>query len=104
MVIRHIFLLVFSAIASLSCLAQDKPKKPYELHEQAERAYNSAKYAEALALLDQCLKANPGYMDAYSLRASVRAFSARSSRSRAFITEPLACPGSRRWRARDPLG
>ncbi|MBT1701392.1 tetratricopeptide repeat protein [Fulvivirgaceae bacterium PWU4] len=72
MVIRLIFLFVFPVMLSLSCLAQDKPKKPYELHEEAERAYNSGKYKEALALLDQCLKVNPGFMDAYALRGSVR--------------------------------
>lgn len=71
-VVRPIFLFVFPVMLSLSCLAQDKPKKPYELHEEAERAYNGGKYKEALALLDQCLKVNPGFMDAYSLRGAVR--------------------------------
>jgi tetratricopeptide (TPR) repeat protein len=53
-------------------LSQGKPKKPYVLHEEAERAFNSGKYQDAVQLLDECLKVNPGYMDAYSLRASVK--------------------------------
>ena len=64
-----IFILLFSF---LSAESQDKPKKPYELHEEAERQYNDGNFRPALELLDACLKANPGYMDAYSLRASVR--------------------------------
>jgi tetratricopeptide (TPR) repeat protein len=72
MMVRHNFLIVFSLILVLPCLAQDKPKKPYVLHEEAEEAYNAGRYKEALSLLDQCLKVNPGYMDAYSLRAAVK--------------------------------
>jgi tetratricopeptide (TPR) repeat protein len=52
--------------------AQQKPKKPEALQEQAESAYNEGKYREALQLLDECLKLNPGYMDAYPTRAAVR--------------------------------
>jgi tetratricopeptide (TPR) repeat protein len=72
MVIRYGLFIVFSLILKIPCLSQDKPKKPYVLYEEAEGAYNSGKHKEALMLLDQCLKANPGYMDAYSLRAAVR--------------------------------
>ncbi|MGC1240061.1 MAG: tetratricopeptide repeat protein [Chryseosolibacter sp.] len=49
-----------------------KPKKAFEVYEEAERAYNEDKYTEALALLDECLKHFPGYFEAYSLRGSVK--------------------------------
>ncbi|MFZ6009957.1 MAG: tetratricopeptide repeat protein [Bacteroidota bacterium] len=51
---------------------QDKPKRPEKLYEEAENVYNAGKYQDALALLDECLRVYPGYMDAYSLRASVK--------------------------------
>jgi tetratricopeptide (TPR) repeat protein len=53
-------------------MAQEKPKKPLQLYEEADGLYSQGKYSEALALLDQCLKINPGFMDAYPLRASTR--------------------------------
>jgi tetratricopeptide (TPR) repeat protein len=61
-------------LSALICaaLAQEKPKKPEVLHEQAERVYNEGKYKEALLLLNECLKVNPGYMEAYPTRAAVR--------------------------------
>jgi tetratricopeptide (TPR) repeat protein len=46
--------------------------KPYVLHEEAEEAFNSGKYEAALQILDQCLKTNPGFMEAYSLRAAAK--------------------------------
>lgn len=52
--------------------SQSKPKKPYVLHEEAEALFNSGEFKEALQLLDQCLKTNPGFMEAYSLRAAVK--------------------------------
>jgi tetratricopeptide (TPR) repeat protein len=52
--------------------AQDKPKKAYELHEEAEAAYNDGRYKVALQKLDECLKINPAYYEAYPLRAAVR--------------------------------
>jgi tetratricopeptide (TPR) repeat protein len=64
-------MIVFSSVICW-VLAQDKPRKPYLLHEEAEVAFNDGKYKEALALLDECLKHNPGYFDAYALRGSVR--------------------------------
>src|SRR5688572_21631875 len=51
---------------------QEKPKKPYQLFEEAESVFNAGNYEQALRLLDECLTANPGYMDAYPLRASAR--------------------------------
>ncbi len=53
------------------CFGQ-KAKKPFELHEAAEAAYSDGKYADALSLLNECLKQNPGYYEAYSLRGSVK--------------------------------
>ena len=51
---------------------QEKPKKAYQLYEEAETAYNEDKYAVALQILDTCLKHYPGYYEAYSLRGSVK--------------------------------
>lgn len=51
--------------------AQEK-KRPYLLFEEAERQFNAGNYAEAVNLLDQCLKIDPVYMEAYSLRGSIR--------------------------------
>jgi tetratricopeptide (TPR) repeat protein len=47
-------------------------RKAYESLEQAESVYGDGKYAEALRILDQCLKEYPGYMDAYALRGNVK--------------------------------
>jgi tetratricopeptide (TPR) repeat protein len=69
-----VFLLV-----SLQCFfiitnvyAQATPKKPYMLFEEAENAFRDNKPKEALSLLNECLKVDPGYMEAYSMRGSVR--------------------------------
>lgn len=62
-------------VFSLGCFltnGQETPKKPYVLYEEAEAAYNSGKYEEALNLLNQCLKGNAGYFEGYSLRGSVK--------------------------------
>lgn len=56
---------------SAAC-AQDKPKKAYEIFEEAEAAYDRNAYTTALGLLDECLKRYPGYFEAYALRGSVR--------------------------------
>src|SRR5688572_12091801 len=69
MPVRLLFLFLF--VLSIAW-GQDKPKKPFQLYEEAEAFFNARKFAEALQLLDQCLKMNPGYMDAYSLRGSVK--------------------------------
>jgi len=59
-------------IICVTAEGQEKPRKPHELYEAAERAYNDDRYREAMALLDECLKHFPGFYEAYSLRASVR--------------------------------
>jgi tetratricopeptide (TPR) repeat protein len=59
-------------VFQLTIYAQEKPKKPVQLYEEADGLYGYGKYAEALTLLDECLKINPRFMDAYPLRASVR--------------------------------
>jgi tetratricopeptide (TPR) repeat protein len=69
---RFFWIYILSMIVSLMVCGQEKPKKPYQLFEEAETVYNERKYKEALELLDQCLKINPAYMDAYQLRASVK--------------------------------
>ena len=51
---------------------QDKPKKAFQLYEEAEAAYNDDKYAQALGILDECLRHYPGYFEAYALRGSVK--------------------------------
>ncbi|HET9487454.1 MAG TPA: tetratricopeptide repeat protein [Chryseosolibacter sp.] len=53
-------------------IGQDKPKKAFEIYEQAEAAYNADKYEAALTLLNECLKQYPGYFEGYSLRGSVK--------------------------------
>ena len=68
---RSFFLFVFLCSALL-ITAQDKPKKPHQLHEEAESHYNEGAFNEALVLLNECLKINPGYMEAYPLRAGVK--------------------------------
>jgi tetratricopeptide (TPR) repeat protein len=62
-----IFLLIFSF-----GFAQNKPKKDYVLYEEAESAHNDGDLAKAQALLDECVKSNPYYYEAYALRGSVR--------------------------------
>jgi tetratricopeptide (TPR) repeat protein len=52
--------------------AQSKPKKDYVLYEQAESAHNDGDLNKARTLLDECLKINPYYYEAYALRGSVR--------------------------------
>lgn len=71
MLLRLIFIVVFASVFSLAN-GQEKPKKAFILYEEAEAAYNSGKYDEALELLDQCLRLSPGYFEAYSLRGSVK--------------------------------
>jgi tetratricopeptide (TPR) repeat protein len=67
--------LVFLFLAYAVCFpaaGQDKPKKAFVFYEEAEAAYNSDRYEEALILLNDCLKQYPGYFEAYSLRGSVK--------------------------------
>ncbi len=67
-----IILLFPAAIFPLVVTSQDKPRKAFQLYEEAEAAYNNDHYPEALAILDECLTHYPGYYEAYSLRGSVR--------------------------------
>ncbi len=64
-------LLLLVALLSTG-FSQDKPKKPYQLFEDAEAVYNSGQTTSALELLNECLKLNAGYMEAYPLRATIR--------------------------------
>src|SRR5688500_5921854 len=59
-------------LISASSWAQEKPKKPSQLFDAAEQHYNDGNYDQALTLLNQCLKINPGFMEAYPLRAGTR--------------------------------
>ncbi|MEX1238833.1 MAG: tetratricopeptide repeat protein [Cyclobacteriaceae bacterium] len=67
-----LFFLVFFLSGCYLAVGQDKPKKAFDIYEEADAAYNEDKYREALALLDECLKHYPGYYEAYSLRGSVK--------------------------------
>lgn len=69
--IASLFLIVFVAV-SLTASGQGKPKKAFEMYEEAEAAYNADRYQEALILLNECLQQYPGYFEAYSLRGSVK--------------------------------
>jgi tetratricopeptide (TPR) repeat protein len=68
---RNILLLILF-VFHISLHAQEKPKKPVQLYEEADELYGYSKYSDALVLLNECLKLNAGFMDAYPLRASVR--------------------------------
>lgn len=71
----RVFLLVLVLPGFLVAQGQEKvvkPKKAFEIYEEAEAAYNDDQYEEALVLLDECLKHYPGYYEAYSLRGGVK--------------------------------
>lgn len=55
-----------------SAVGQEKHVNVQKVYEQGEGAYNRGEYAEALLLLDKCLRENPGYVDAYLTRAATR--------------------------------
>src|SRR5687768_11587806 len=67
-----LFFLVLFLWGCILAEGQDKPRKAFEIYEQAEAAYNDDKYPETLSLLDECLRHYPGYYEAYSLRGSVK--------------------------------
>lgn len=69
---RHFFASLLLLIISGTSFGQDTPRKPYQLYEDAEAAYNSGDLTSSLVLLDECLKINAGYMEAYAFRATVR--------------------------------
>jgi tetratricopeptide (TPR) repeat protein len=66
-IVALLFVFVWS-----TTLGQHSPKKPSQLFEEAETAYDEGNFQEALTLLNECLKMNAGYMDAYPLRAGAR--------------------------------
>jgi len=62
---------VLSMALAHSALAQDRVN-PKLLYEEAQRAHDAGRYGEALMLLNQCLKTDPGMMEAYYARGSAR--------------------------------
>lgn len=72
MFLRLALWIVFSSVLGLNAFAQSPSKKPAQLYEEAEQHYNNGKFAEALELLNQCIKGNPGFFEAYPLRAGTR--------------------------------
>lgn len=68
----HKLLVLFLLTIPVVLHGQDKPKKAFQLYEEAEAAYNDDRYETALTILDECLKHYPGYLEAYALRGSVR--------------------------------
>ncbi|MBT1701717.1 tetratricopeptide repeat protein [Chryseosolibacter indicus] len=69
---KYTLIIFFLQLIFLTSIAQTKPKKPYQLYEEAEAAYNQGKVEDAIILLNECLTINPGYMEAYVLRAPAR--------------------------------
>jgi tetratricopeptide (TPR) repeat protein len=68
----RVILLFVLCCYTLNSAGQVKPKKPEQLFEEAEAVYNDGKFREAIQLLDECLKLNAGYFDAYALRAPAK--------------------------------
>src|SRR5687767_7188618 len=68
--IRPAFIILM--LISLTVSAQDKPRRPWQLFEEADKQFSHGNYQQTLALLDECLKTNPLYMEAYPLRAGAR--------------------------------
>ncbi len=66
------FLSVLFIVSVCSAYCQDKMAKPFEYYEKAEAEYNNGRYENALFLLTDLLKIDPGYFEGYSLRGSVR--------------------------------
>jgi tetratricopeptide (TPR) repeat protein len=65
-------LIMITLLLALQAWAQEKPRKAYQLFEQAEEVFNDGNFTMALALLDECLTQKPGYMEAYPLRANAK--------------------------------
>lgn len=70
--ILRLWILIGCLLVAFLSFSQGKPKKPFQLYEEAESVYNDGKFDQAGKLLDQCLAIDPGYMDAYALRGSIR--------------------------------
>jgi tetratricopeptide (TPR) repeat protein len=66
----RIVLLMVMAVAH-TALAQDRDN-PRLLYNEALLAHDAGRYGEALTLLNQCLKTNPGMIEAYYARGSAR--------------------------------
>src|SRR5690349_32507 len=66
------FLFLVCLAASFLSYGQEKPRKSFELYEEAEAAYNENRYAQALDILNECLRLYPGYYEGYALRGSVK--------------------------------
>ncbi|RAV98018.1 tetratricopeptide repeat protein [Pseudochryseolinea flava] len=64
--IRCLFIL---SLFSFSAVAQ---RSPDTLFGQAEAAFDDGQYAKALSLLNNCLLEDPGFMNAYFMRAETR--------------------------------
>ena len=71
MQLKSLLLLLSFSVVCLS-YGQEKPRKAFELYEEAEAAYNDDRYSESLNTLNECLKHYPGYFEAYSLRGAVK--------------------------------
>jgi tetratricopeptide (TPR) repeat protein len=69
---RSLFLFILLLIVFRTAWSQDKPRKPFQLFETAEQEFSSGNYEATLSLLDECLKLNPGYMEAYPLRGGAK--------------------------------
>src|SRR5688500_12631006 len=68
----RLVLIIFCCLAVVDSWSQSKPKKPYQLYEEAEAQYNYRNFTEALSLLNEWLKLTAGYMEAYPLRSGAR--------------------------------
>jgi tetratricopeptide (TPR) repeat protein len=56
---------------TIAC-AQEQRIDARKLYERGEEAFNSARYNDALSLLDRCIQESPGYAEAYFTRAATR--------------------------------
>ena len=56
-------------IASTPAIAQQDPNK---LYTSAEAAFDEGDYIQALATLNACIKEDPGFLDAYFMRAETK--------------------------------
>jgi tetratricopeptide (TPR) repeat protein len=66
-----ISILIFLTVCINPAFPQGQ-KKPYQLFEQADREFNEGHLDTALTLVNECLKLNAGYFEAYPLRGSIK--------------------------------
>lgn len=69
---KYFFLYLVLICATASAIGQAKPKKPYLLHEEADREFGQGDPQKALELVNECIKNSPGFMEAYRLRGAIR--------------------------------